>query len=330
MYIRTDPTGKIFKAEPVLQEGLNVLGKLHGVANDDFELEPVSSPNGLENISPARIDAAGPLVFVHKGSVEWVAPDITATRDLFYVKNSEGNWVFTDDFFLIAREFTSVTFPREVFVYFVRHGFLPPGKTFFHEIARVRVGTRLIFEEQRTREESIWETGEQKPRTYEMFKRGFSSVFEAYPFGEEAAISLRAGADSGLVAAVAAVKQRKHPLGITTVTPNQPLKVNDIDEANVGRITKHLGLEHTVLEFDFNAHHAAELSEITRTMPIAAHLSLQHFEIGEEAKRKGKTQVWQGQSADSAYNLGPTQKSWGGPLRRFYLTKEYWQGLPDV
>ncbi len=317
-------------SKPVLQEGLNVLGKLHGVVNSDFELQPIPSVEELQQISPSRIDAAGPLVFVHNDKLEWVAPDITATRDLFYGKNREGNWILTDDFFSIAREFSSLTFPRRVFVYFVRHGFLPPGKTFFNQIARVRVGTRLVFRELDPQEEDIWREKERKPRSYETFKRALSSVFETYPFGDQASISLSAGCDSGLVAAVASLKYGKRPLAITTVTPKQPLKVNEIDAANAGRITRHLGLEHAVLEFDFNAHHAEELRQIAHAMPIAAHLALHHFEIGAEAVRRGKTQLWQGQSADSAYNLGPTQRSLGGPLRRFYFTKEYWQGLPDI
>jgi len=330
MHILLDPTGKILTAEPGLEEGLNVLGPLHGVSNSNFELEQVSSVKELEGISPSRIDAAGPLIFVHNGKLEWAAPDITATQDLFYGKNPQGNWVLTNDFFLIAREFSSLSFPRSLFVYFVRHGFLPPGKTFFEEIARVRVGTQLVFQGQNLKEEDVWSEQEKQPRTYEIFKRALSSVFEAYPFGEKAAIALSAGSDSGLVAALASIKYGKRPLAITIVSSNQPLKVNDIDAANAGRITKHLGLEHTVMEFDFNAQHAQELREIARAMPLASHLSLHQFQIGEKAQKKGKSQLWQGQSADSVYNLGPTQRSLGGPLRRFYFTKEYWQGLPDV
>ncbi|MBU1014875.1 hypothetical protein KKI17_00330 [Patescibacteria group bacterium] len=330
MYIFVEPNGKILGSDSALREGLNVLGKLHGVMTPDFELKPVSSLEELQNVSPARIDAAGPLFFVRNGKLVWAAPDITATRDLFYAKTPEGNWVFTDDFFRIARAFSSLHFPRDLFVYFFRHGFLPPGSTFFEEIMRLRVGTRLIFEEPNFQEENVWQEHESAARTYETFKRAFSSVFEAYPFGDQAAISLSAGADSGLVAALAAVRYGKHPLAITIVNPNQSLQINDIDAANVGRITKHLGLEHTILEADFNAQRAEKLREVAHAMPLAAHLSLEHFQIGEEAHRRGKIQLWQGQSADSAYNLGPTQKSWGGPLRRFYLTKEYWQGFPDV
>lgn len=330
MRVLLDETGRILESSPLLKEGLNILGPLHGRATSSFELEPVSSQDQLEGISPCRIDAAGPLAYTRKGRLLWAAPDITASRDLFYAKTPAGAWLLEDDFFRIAREFRKLTLTRDIFLYFVQHGYLPPGKTFFEEIRRVRVGTQLTFGGPMPREEDVWQEPEHLPRTYEGFKRAFSSVFAAYPFGEQAAISLSAGSDSGLLAALAVLKYGKRPLAITLVNPNQPLEINDIDAANAGRITRHLDLEHAVLEFDFNKMRADNLRGVVCAMPLAAQLSLHHFLIGEEAARKGMQQLWHGQSADSAYNLGPTQRSWGGPLRRFYFAKEYWQGFPDI
>ncbi len=328
--ISLESTGKILEADPPLKEGLNVLGKLHGLATASFELEPVSEAELPEDVSPFRIDAAGPAVFVHNGILEWAAPDITASRDLFYGNIPGGPWLLTDDFFRICQEFSKLRLLKSACAYFARRGYLPPGETFFEEIARVRVGTKLVFSGKVPREEEVWGGEEREPRTYETFKRAFSSVFEAYPFGDQAGVSLSAGPDSGLVAAVAALKQGKRPLALTIVTPNQPLAINDIDEANAGRVARHLGLEHVAVEFDYNKHHAWELKDVVKAMPLGAHLSLHFFAMGEEARKRGKNQMWSGQSADSVYNLGPTQKSLGGPLRRFYLTREYWQGFPDV
>ncbi len=328
--ISFESTGKILEADPPLKEGLNVLGKLHGLVTPSFELEPVSEAELPDDASPFRIDAAGPAVFVRNGTLEWAAPDSTASRDLFYGEITGGQWLLTDDFFRICREFSKLRALKSACAYFARRGYLPPGETFFKEIARVRVGTKLVFSGLVPREEDVWGEGERDPRTYETFKRAFSSVFETYPFGDQAGVSLSAGPDSGLVAAVATLQQGKRPLALTIVTPNQPLAINDIDEANAGRVARHLGLEHAAVEFDYNKHHAAELKDVVQAMPLGAHLSLHFFQMGKEARKRGRDQLWSGQSADSVYNLGPTQKSLGGPLRRFYLTREYWQGFPDV
>jgi len=329
MRIRCDKTGRITESEPRLQEGLNVLGRIHGVCNDAFELERISSMEQLREVSPARIDAAGPIVFIRKGGLAWAAPDITATRDLFYGKTPAGDWLIVDNLFSLAQEFPSLKVSRRLLLYFVRHGFLPAGEMFFPELRRVRVGSKLLFDKGIAREEETW-SQDRLPRTYEGFKRAFSSVFEVYPFGQEAAISLSAGADSGLVAAVAVLKYGKRPLAITLVNPNQPLQINDIDAANAARVARYYGLEHALLELDWNNLRAERIKDVVGAMPLGAQLSLHHFLIGGEAARRGIKQLWHGEAADSVYNLGPTHKSWGGPLRRFYLTKEYWQGFPDI
>jgi len=306
-----------------------VLGKIHGVSNDDFELERVFDAQELGKVSPARVDAAGPLLYVQDGRIVWAAPDITATRDLFYGKTPAGDWVIADNLFSVAREFLCLKVSRRLLSYFVRHGFLPAGEMFFAELCRVHVGNKLLFEKGTLKEEETW-LQDRRPRTYESFKRALCSVFEAYPFGEQSAISLSAGADSGLVTAIAVIKYGRRPLAITLVNPNQPLEINDIDAANVGRIAQYYGLEHAVLELDMNNLRMEKLKDVVLAMPMGAQLSLHHFLIGEEASRRGVKQLWHGEAADSVYNLGPTQKSLGGPLRRFYLTKEYWQGFPDV
>ena len=65
-------------------------------------------------------------------------------------------------------------------------------------------------------------------------------------------------------------------------------------------------------------------------MPLAAHMAVTFLKMSREVAKRGKTKVWCGQNADSLYNLGPTEKTLGGPIKRFYLSKEYWKSFPDI
>lgn len=325
-----DNKGTITHADPPFREGLNVFGKVYGKVEPDFTLSKIS--DSFEGVSPALLDAAAVFCFVKEGKLQWAAPDICAVRDLFYAKRGEREIVLGDDFFEVASHIPSITLDRESAQYFIRHGYFGPGQTFFKEIRRVKPGQRLTISQRPTlREESTWvrQTAEGKERTYEGFKKALLSVFEVHEIGNEDGVLLSGGCDSGLVAALGALAFGKRPVAFTSFYA-QTLKGDEIDSQWVPRITEHLGVEHVRVEVDFDKALPQKPLELLEFTPLSASVSWGYLRIAELAAQRGLKKLWTGQSADSVYNLGPTTKTLGSLLKRFYLSREYWGTLSDI
>lgn len=323
-----DNRGTITHADPPFREGLNVFGKVYGKVEPDFTLSRISG--SFEGVSPALLDAAAVFCFVKEGKLQWVSPDICAVRDLFYAKRGEREIVLGDDFFEVASHVSSLTLDRESAQYFIRHGYFGPGQTFFKEIRRVKPGQRLTIS-QGPAQESMWvlEAAEGRERTYEGFKKALRSVFEVHEIGEKDGILLSGGCDSGLVAALGALAFGKHPVAFTSFYA-QTLKGDVIDSQWVPRITEHLGIEHVRVEVDFGKVLPQKPLELLEYTPLSASISWGYLRIAELAAQRGLKKLWTGQSADSVYNLGPTTKTFGSLLKRFYLSREYWGTLNDI
>ncbi|MDO8470746.1 MAG: asparagine synthase-related protein [bacterium] len=313
-----------------LKEGLNSIGTVYGIAALDYALSDIKGAELLQDVSPTRFDGKGMFICVRDGRFVWASPDISGIRDVFYAIFEDEKQIVGDDFFEIVSQIRSVTLNADTTAFFIRQGYFPPGATFFQEVSRVRVGTKLTFAHGKAVEENAWESEEQeKPRTYEAFKDALSSVLKVREVSDEDAIFLSAGVDSGLLAALSAKTFHKHPLAIT-MRYKQTLKINEIDAVGSERIARHLGLEHVAITFDFDEEHPSSLKGFIERMPLAAHMAVTFLKMSREVAKRGKTKVWCGQNADSLYNLGPTEKTLGGPIKRFYLSKEYWKSFPDI
>ncbi|MDP2641220.1 MAG: asparagine synthase-related protein [Candidatus Yanofskybacteria bacterium] len=311
-----------------LQEGLNCFGTVYGIVNSNYEVSEKQLPQG---VSPTHIDGEGIFVLVRDGRFVWAAPDCSGVCDLFYGVLKDGKYILGNDFFEILASMKSTTLHQENTKFFLRQGYFPPGATFFQEVFRVRVGMKFMLRAGRGFEESAWTTGNQEaPRTYEAFQGALRSALEVRKEKDvKEAIFLSAGVDSGLLAALNRHAFHTYPLAVT-VKYKQTLKINEIDAVGAQRIAEHLGLEHRILTLDFNEEHPSVLKDMVLRMPLAAHLSLAFLKMSKEAVQAGAMRVWCGQNADSVYNLGPTEKSLGGPAKRFYLSKEYWRSLSDI
>ena len=330
MHIITDTQGRIIRSSAPLEEGLNVFGRVHGVVQDSFILSPVPAGGIGNDADPVTLDAAAIFIFVKKGYVVWVSSDICALRDLFFAKKNVQEWVIGDSFFELAKHFSVLTTRTEVISFFLRKGFFLPGQTFFREISRVPVGMRLRFTKEGPLQERTWDNIKEGERTYETFKKAFASVLEVRNLNDDSALLLSGGCDSGLLAALAALQRKAHPLTLTSVYA-QTLKTNEWDAHWSKTVAGHLGLEHVLLETDLDRHSLGEiLSSLVERMPLTAHLSAGFLSLYEEVARRKKKAVWAGQNADSVYMLGPSSTGKGGILKRWYLTKEYWQSLSGI
>ena len=330
MHIITDTQGRIIRSSAPLEEGLNVFGRVHGVVQDSFILSPVPAGGIGNDADPVTLDAAAVFIFVNKGYVVWASSDICALRDLFFAKKNVQEWVIGDSFFELAKHFSVLTTRTEVVSFFLRKGFFLPGQTFFREISRVPVGMRLHFTKEGPREERVWGNIKEGKRTYETFKRAIASVLEVRNLNDDSALLLSGGCDSGLLVALAALQRRVRPPTFTSVY-KQTLKTNEWDAHWSKTVADHLGLEHVLLEMDFDRYSLEEsLSSLVERMPLTAHLSVGFLSLYKEVARRKKKTVWSGQNADSVYMLGPSGKGKGGILKRWYLTKEYWQSLSGI
>lgn len=330
MRLFVDNQGNIIETSAPIQEGLNIIGAVYGCVEDDFTILPFREDALLrEDISPADIDAAGMMVFLKNRKALWIAPDVSAIRDVFYGKISDREWVLSDNFFEVLHAFKSVSASKDNLVFFLRHGYFPPEQTFFNKILRVPPGMKLVFCGESPQIESIWKNVSKKQeRSYEVFKNAISSVVDNR-LGDDDAILLSGGCDSGLLVALAAIKFGKTPLTCTALY-KQTLYTNELDAIWAKKISAHYGLKHCVAVLDLNDEYEGFLKDIVSHMPLAAHFSVGFLRMFEEVSRHGKHRLWSGQNADSVYNFGPTSKSLGGILKRWYLSKEYWSTFPDI
>lgn len=335
MWFILDQNNKIESSSASLNEGINILGEIYGfVKPGTFELLPADNNSKISpDFFPAKV--YGNATFVKIGSGRnfiWASPDISGCRDFFYAKLPNQKWILSDNFFEVLSKVPSVTMSRENVLFFIRHGYFLPAKTFFEEITRIKVGNRLRFINNNPIEDSLWNKCEKGgERDYETFKKSFLSVFKCIKVGDNDAILLSGGCDSGLIAALSVFEFSKKPLTITEqYIQNQTLKINERDAIMAERVANFLKLEHKTIEFDFNKETVSALNNFFERMPLAAHYWLGLFKISGEIAGRQIKKIWCGQNADSIYNMGPTEKTLGGPIKRFYLTKEYIRSLDDI
>jgi hypothetical protein len=329
MHIIVDFHGNIQSSTIPLREGTNIVGRVYGRVLKEFVLTPLKIGDLEQEVSAANLDASGVVVFVEKGRVVWAAPDVCVSRDLFYAKNENGTWILSDNFFEITSSFPKLHWRRQDLVFFLQHGYFSPGVTFFKEIARVRAGCKLVFKREEMREESVWEQHGLEDRSYEVFKKSINSVLEVRGLKDRDALLLSGGCDSGLLAAIATKVFGKHPLTCTSIY-RQTLKINEQDGLRARRVSSHLGLEHIEVPIDLENEEIDPLYRLVDSIPLSAHFGITFFRTYEELARRGRATVWTGQNADSLYNFGPTGRSTGGMLKRWYLSREYWEVLPDI
>ncbi|MFH1968262.1 MAG: asparagine synthase-related protein [bacterium] len=316
-----------------LKKGTNFLGQVDGVVNPEtLELTPVENVETLgDKVTPAQIYARGGIVSTNgQDQFSWASPDFSAFSDIFYVKLPDKKLLLGNNFFDVLSHLPFVTIDRKNIEYFLRLGYFPPGKTFFEEIPRIKIGNKLEIIDNRPTEKSIWELV--KPNInygYETFKKALSSVFSCEQVSDNDSIFLSSGCDSGLVTALIVKKFGKHPLAVT-FHRIPSLRVNEIDSALTKNIANFLEIEHVLLDSDYNMENISYLDIFFKRMPLGAHLAGPYFQMAQEIQKRNIKKLWAGENSDYLYNLGPTAKTPSGKIRRFYFSKEYIKSLPDI
>jgi asparagine synthetase B (glutamine-hydrolysing) len=317
-----------------LKNGLNVIGNINGIVSPNtFLLRPIDKK--LENLdfsqfSPKEMNGKAIFIFLKNNLIfDWALSDFSGISDIFYGKINKGDYVIGDNFLEILHRFSSLTLSEENIIFFIRHGYFPPGKTFFEEILRLRVGNKLKLENDFFEVSDLGLNENKVATNYKNFKEAFSSVIESIGIEDNDTILLSGGVDSNLITALSVLRFLKHPTSIT-IRYNQSLKCNKMDYILSKKIANVLDIKHSVVNIDFNEEKLSSLSMVIENMPLSAHLSLGFLKLSKQAFEMGATKIWCGQNADSLYNLGPTEKSLGGPIKRFYLTKEYISSLSGI
>jgi hypothetical protein len=321
-----------FTSHP-LKDGSNIFGHVDGSVNPEtLELNPVENIESLGNqITPAKIYARGGIVSTKgQDKFSWASPDFSAFRDIFYLELPDQKLLLGDNFFDVLSQLQSVTIEKSNIEYFIRLGFFPPGKSFFKEIPRIKIGNKLEIVNNRPIEKSIWDFSEKLPKiNYETFKRAISSVISCCNAGDNDAIFLSSGCDSGLVTALIVKKFGKRPLA-TTFQYTQIHRTNQADVVLIKNIAKFLGIEHALLDSDCNKDSISSFDLFFEYNPLGAYWPGPYLVMAEEIRKRNREKLWAGENADYLYNLGVTSKTLGGKTRRFYLTKEYIKSLPDI
>lgn len=316
-----------------LKRGTNVLGDVEGIVNPKtFELCPLENLESLNfQLTPSQIYTRAGIVALNKqDQFSWASPDFSAFRDIFYAKLPNQKFLLGDDFFDILSQLSFVTVKKPNIDFFIRHNSFPPGKTFFEEISRIKIGNKLKLINNKPIEESIWEIPEKEPkRDYQTFKKALSSVLSCLQISDNDGIFLSSGCDSGLLAALSVIKFSKHPSAIT-VHYRQAHYLNELDAKFVKNITDFLGLKHSMIDLDYNKESITPLKLFFKSTPLAAHVFIPYFKMAQEIAERKIERLWAGEYADRLYNLGVTGKTLGGIIGRFYLSKEYISSLSDI
>ncbi len=323
---------KIEYSADQLKAGSNILGEVEGLVNPEtLELHPVKDIEILDkNIMPSQIYARGGIINLdEQNNFSWASPDFSAFRDIFYIKLADKKLLLGDNFFDVLSHLKSVTIKKSNIEYFIKHGYFPPGKSFFEEMSRIKIGNKLEVFNNVPIEKSIWDFSDKLPKiNYETFKRAVSSVVSCCNISDDDAIFLSSGYDSGLVAALIVKKFGKHPLA-TTFRYVQTFRINAIDIALIRNITNFLGIEHVILDLDFNKEDVSSLDSFVERTPQGAYVSSPYLVMAREIQKRKIKKLWAGENADYLYG-GLSAPRLSGILKRFYNTKGYIRSFPDI
>jgi len=317
-----------------LKSGINIIGDVNGIVSPNtFLLRPIDEKTDnldISQFSPNQMNGSAVFIFFkNKSFFEWASADFSAISDIFYGKNNKGEYIVGDNFLEILSEFSFLTLNKEDIIYFVHHGYFPPGKTFFKEVSRLRFGNKLKLENDFLEIKDLASRKNKATVDYEGFKKAFSSVLETIGVEDNDAILLSGGVDSNLITALSVLKFLKHPMAVT-IRYDQSLKCNRMDQALSKKIANILEIEHSVANMDLNKERLNSLAPVIESMPLSSHWSLPFLRLSQRASEMGAKKIWCGENSDNLYNFGPTEKSLGGPIKRFYLTKEYITSLSGI
>jgi len=334
-----DSLGNITNSTINFSEGLNYIGNIKGIVDYKYlKIRKMNQHDLLMLPDDKLIYLYGDAILfkIKNSSLKYIFPDISGIRDIFYTKKHNGSCVISDDFFKIVSQFTVLNIDKNALVFFITHGYFPPGKTYFKEIIRVQAGNILINNEGNIIERNIfeWSNAIAPSVSYKIFKLAFNSIFENEIISNDDALLLSGGCDSGLIAALSYIQFNKKPLMLTMkYKQNMGLNYNDVEKAI--KIADFYGAPFKIINVDFDSYTLQNLETFVNRMPLAAHLSMGFYEMMKNISNFGIGRVWCGQNADNVYNLGPTGKLQGSNgigdlIRRYYLSREYFTGLSDV
>lgn len=331
--------GKIEYSSYPLKKGLNIIGNVNGVMiPGTFEIRPLDEnedSSKLSQFGPDQLNGAAIFISLKdKNHFKWVSPDFSGICDVFWGTLPSGEHIIGDNFFDILSQFPSLTLNKQNTAFFINLGYFPPGKTFFKEISRVRVGNKLFLHNNNFIERNIWEDNEEAPkRDYLSFKKALLSVFRCNQINDDEAILLSGGCDSGLMAALSVLKFSKHPLAVTChykwPEPNHPGNARDFIKTK--KIADFLGLKRVIVELDFNNESVTTCETYVDRAPLAPHWTLSYFKMVKDIINTQRVKkIWCGDPADGLYQLGASKDGLGDLIKRFYLSKNYIRSFPDI
>jgi hypothetical protein len=304
-------------------------GNIDGLVRSDYTIERDVGLHDVVGNLPKylpRLNGRYAGLSVRDGVLEFAASDIGAVEELNYTETDKELLVSTD-FFELARAKGQLDYDPSEALYFIKHGFCRKGKTTFKEIYRLPPGEALQYNVNSTiTTDSYLKHFLGEKVTYDAFKNALNhlvaSVIALNPSFEEV-VSHSGGVDSSVLLSL--VKQTKDVTAVTyRFSPAIAFNVPDVTRSE--RIAKKLQVDHEFVEVDLDEINLAYLDDVIRSMPFAAHLSI-NFKKMFETLRGRKKRLWSGQNLDTLYfhNL-----STHGAIHRFLLSDSYVKMLKGV
>lgn len=325
MYLETDISGKIIKAENVQ------IGSLIDMRSNKHLHNCID----IEEVKEGVYMFDTPYFAIEDDIFKFLALPGNY-RGNIYLFEAENMICFSDDFFTLCKRVGAIHFNYEDLDCFMKTTSLPVGKTWAKEI-KCLVGHKVYYIEKGIKSCSIKFINEtpsiNEEDLYEEFKKKLDLTVDTYGAGKNALL-LSGGADSRLLALV----MKKNGCDFETYTAvNRPYFYSGLDDVEGAiNISEIIGINNHLVEVDFNKVDIKDLDKVIEAMPLAAHMSVTHLGLMKKIAEDGKEKVWAGQNADNLYNLGPSGRfelNFSGLMnlyKRFCISEEFFLGFEDV
>ena len=307
-----------------------LVGKITGFINTPWEIES----NGIYEVDEKDlIKLEGDYIAegVMEDSTRIVYPSLSGAYDLFFLNNNHKGLLYSNDFFWIVKQQGKVTYDYQQLDFFLKKGYLMPGKTFFNEVKRVELGKALKINGDNVDIVKLcideWNIG------YKQFLSTIKySILNRMKSGNKNILLFSGGKDSGFLSVFLKKEFGIDPILYTGnyVEPSG-FRMNEKDIER-GKIYKEkLGLDLRYSDVNINDFSVDKILYLVERMPMASHLSvLFQFLFNKISELDGDISVWTGQNADTVYGLGNTGSNIPNILTRYMLTNHYINSFSDT
>lgn len=313
-----------------------VSSEVNGFVRLNFEGGTLDDERIINDLS--RVDL--PILYIDSDSrpVGFALP-ACFNGDFFFVESCERIHIHSD-MFELAKEIGAVTYDHDEINFLLEKGYCEPGRTVLNEINRLKGYSFYQLDDQGMKIRALGFLDVQhydEDDLYEDFKSRLNDAIEMHvnrTRDMQNVLLLSGGADSRLLFLLL----KKHGVDFVTKTVSyEPMTFTDnaVDVMIAESVSRLGGVKSTHETIDIEQLHADYIDDVIRLIPCSPHFSFS-FKAALSNLPYGNIAVWTGQNMDSLYNLGPTGmpeltgsgiSQW---FKRFFLTKEYVQTLPDV